>query len=593
MDSPRDTHRTAVLDGENDREPGDRDLRDVLRGLVVDDGRGDPAMADVAAAAGGSERLLPELLSALADDATAVRIGAAWTLCALADDRPAVVEYLAARLADRTDGEEPFEVGQVLAYLRGRYPGRVAGAVDAAVAHERLGGDEPASAVETEPGDGRDSPGDRRPSPGSEKGNEPRRTGSGTERRGSPARVESGPDEGKRIETDGGVPADAVTDLGDGRQVVRTESAQRPATPSRPGDAAVGPGGPVAPADDPPRDHPTHPDFEPGERDARGDASGRGEPSTRGSSTPPTVDRSRRPAGSEGSAATPAVEDGDEEGPETFAAIGSLSDLDRLSAVDRGVEDRYAAGYRCRAVSDGEERGTAVRLFDRPDEGDRLAFRADLEDCLARWQAVGESDRVVGVAEWGKRPRPWVRTEPVDASLAERGRPPVDEAVDQAVELARAVGELHARGAVHAGIDPENVVYPCSMDAIERPMLDNVGLMGPFRSYFEPANYLDPRFAAPEYFDDEFGTVDAATDVYGLGAVVYFLLAGRPPFDGSYAEVRRGVLDERPPAPSRVNDAVPADLDSVVARALRKRKLNRYDAVETFRRELERVRDGR
>lgn len=310
---------------------------------------------------------------------------------------------------------------------------------------------------------------------------------------------------------------------------------------------------------------------------------------------PTTTDSPAEPDGSAPAdpAGPPVTEDDYRpETPETFASIAALSDFDRLSAVARGVEERYATGYRCRAAVDDDERGVAARLFDRPEESDRLDFRAALSDALGRWEALGDGDRVVAVVDWGERPRPWVATQPVDASLADRGRPPVDRAVDQAVALADALGHCHRHGAVHGGLDPKSVVYPGDgLTGLDEPILDNPGLMGVFRRYFEPADYLDPRFAAPEYFDDDFGAVDTATDVYGLGAVCYFLLTGRPPFDGSYGAVRRGVLSESPDAPSSVVDAAPADADSVLAKALAKRKLKRYDSVEAFAADLRRVRD--
>lgn len=546
--SPDDGVSTLGSDSESD----DRDLRDVLGHLVVAGGgrgaterAGDEAtLSAVARAAGGSDRLVPELLGALDDDATAVRVGAAWTLCALADDQPAAVEYLATSLVDRVD-DGPFEVGQVFSYLRGRYPGRVADAVDVAVTTERLGGQCARS--------------DRTPVD----------PGTSGRQAGRPADAAASDDADKRVETDGGVPAGTVADLGDGRQVVRPSGARspRPAGPD-----AAGPT-PVRHTDEPPSDR-ARPDVGAGDDGAGATARSRTDADA-GERTPARPARTDEPGT-----------------PDTFAAIGSLSSLDRLSAVDSGVEERYAEGYRCRAVRDDEERGVSVRLFERPDEDDRLAFQSDLEDCLGRWQTFDDDGGVVTVAEWGRRPRPWVRTQPVDASLAERGPPDVARALDQAVALAEAVATLHAHGAVHAGLDPQNVVYPCDpLDALERPMLDNVGLMGVFRQYFEPANYLDPRFAAPEYYDDDFGSVDAATDVYGLGAVVYYLLTRRPPFEGSYGEVRAGVLDEQPTPPSDARDAVPPRADPVLAKALAKSKLARYDAVEGLLSDLRGVRD--
>jgi len=551
MDSRGPTERSVAV--ESDGDAADRDVRDVLAGLVVGDGAGtDESLRAVARAAGGSDRLVPDLLSALGDDATAVRIGAAWTLCALADDQPAAVDYLAKRLATwsgREDGAEPFEVGQVLSYLRGSYPGRVADAVDSAAALGALDADGGRRAA----ADGTDAD---RTTHGSA-------TDSGEAAAGGSA--------AERIETDGGA---AVADLGDGRQIVRPSGRrggvhQRPARPeperpSRPDESDRS--GAV------PETHPTHPEFD--DADA--------EPTTTEPAAPTESD--------DAAERTPTIGTDAPETPETFAAIGALSSFDRLSAVAEGCEERFATGYRCRAVEDDEERGVATRLFERPDECDRLDFAADLTKRLSRWRALADGEHVVDLVEWGDRPRPWVATQPVDASLAERDRPPVDEALAQAEQLADAVAHCHRHGTVHAGIDPRSVVFRGdALSGLERPMLDNVGLMHAFREYFQPANYLDPRFAAPEYFDTDFGRIDAATDVYGLGATCYYLFTGRPPYSGSYCEVREGVLDGRPPAPSAVNEAIPEALDSVLGKAMAREKMKRYDAVEGFRKDLEAV----
>lgn len=556
MDSRGSGRRPVTVEGDGDA--ADRDVRDVLAGLVVGDGAGtDESLRAVARAAGGSDRLVPELLSALGDDATAVRIGAAWTLCALADDQPAAVGYLAKRLAtrsDREDGAEPFEVGQVLSYLRGSYPGRVADAVDSAAALGAL-----------------DADGERRT--GSD-GRPTSRTSSdstGTASDRTPA---------ERVETDGGVGGTAVADLGGGRQVVRPSGRrvgvrQRPAEPET--ERPVRPDEPDRPGTVP-ETHPTHPEFD------GADA----EPAVADPASP--VDADEPDDAGATTERTPTIGTDAPETPETFAAIGALSSFDRLSAVAEGCEARFATGYRCRAVDDGEERGVATRLFERPDECDRLDFAADLTKRLSRWRALADGERVVDLFERGDRPRPWVATQPVDASLADRERPPVDEALAQAEQLADAVAHCHRHGTVHAGIDPRSVVFRGdALTGLERPMLDNVGLMHVFREYFQPANYLDPRFAAPEYFDTDFGRVDAATDVYGLGATCYYLFTGRPPYTGTYCEVREGVLDGRPPAPSAVEAAVPEELDSVLGKAMAREKMKRYDAVEGFRNDLEAV----
>jgi serine/threonine protein kinase len=106
-----------------------------------------------------------------------------------------------------------------------------------------------------------------------------------------------------------------------------------------------------------------------------------------------------------------------------------------------------------------------------------------------------------------------------------------------------------------------------------------------FRHHFPPSQCLDPRFAAPEYYNDQFGQIDHATDIYQLGAVCYRLLTGHPPHTGDFEHVRAAVLDSIPPQPSTVAD-LPEQVDDVIMKAMAKQKLQRYETVEPFQQEL-------
>jgi len=81
---------------------------------------------------------------------------------------------------------------------------------------------------------------------------------------------------------------------------------------------------------------------------------------------------------------------------------------------------------------------------------------------------------------------------------------------------------LHERGIVHAGIDAESVAYYGNvLEETDRqpPLLDNIGLLSVYRHHFDPSQFLDPRYAAPEYYERRFGCIDHATDIYQLDAV--------------------------------------------------------------------------
>jgi len=100
------------------------------------------------------------------------------------------------------------------------------------------------------------------------------------------------------------------------------------------------------------------------------------------------------------------------------------------------------------------------------------------------------------------------------------------------------------------------------------------------------ASYLSPEQAQGH-------AVDARTDIYALGVVLYEMLTGRPPFTGdSPMAIAYKQVNATPEAPSSVNPDVPPELDAVVMRALSKNPANRYQTGQEFADDLERVRTG-
>lgn len=93
---------------------------------------------------------------------------------------------------------------------------------------------------------------------------------------------------------------------------------------------------------------------------------------------------------------------------------------------------------------------------------------------------------------------------------------------------------------------------------------------------------LSPQYAAPEQFDEGYGSTDDITDIYQLGAVFYELFTGQPPFEGKPAKAMHKVLHEQPPAPSEVVD-VPDKLDDILLTTLAKEKSDRYDNIVYLR----------
>jgi len=274
------------------------------------------------------------------------------------------------------------------------------------------------------------------------------------------------------------------------------------------------------------------------------------------------------------------------------AAIEDITDeseFDDLTVVSPGVDGRYTTIYRTRAVRGSREEGIAVNLFRVPD-ADTEAFAADVIAHLENWAAIADEDSVVSLYDWAVTPTPWMATDYTIRTLYDRIETPLSEALRDALTVAKTISYAHQRGVVHAGIDPYNVVYADGfMSDRDHPLVKNFGLMDAMRQYFEPSTLLDPRYAAPEYYDRDYGDIDHATDIYQLGAVVYRLLTGHPPFDGEYNEVRRNVL-EKPPVPPSEHDAeIPAELDEVIRKSMAKQKLTRYETVTQLVSDLRRA----
>ena len=204
------------------------------------------------------------------------------------------------------------------------------------------------------------------------------------------------------------------------------------------------------------------------------------------------------------------------------------------------------------------------------------------------WDMLGDHDYIVGVVDYGSKPIPWIAMEYMDGSHlgAQSGQMDISQALWTAIAITKGVRHAHRRGVAHLDLKPENILFRIVGDAWDVPKVADWGLSKHLLEHSKSVEGLSPQYAAPEQFDEDFGSADDVTDIYQLGAVFYELFTGQPPFEGNPAKAMHKVLHEKPTPPSEIAD-IPEALDEILLRALAKEKDDRYESVLLLRNDLQ------
>jgi serine/threonine protein kinase len=202
--------------------------------------------------------------------------------------------------------------------------------------------------------------------------------------------------------------------------------------------------------------------------------------------------------------------------------------------------------------------------------------------CIVPIYEVGERDGAcyfsMGLVEGGQ----------LDA-VAKREPIPIRGAAELIAKLARAVHYAHEHGILHRDIKPGNVL----LDAKGEPHLTDFGLARLVETESTVTRTLEvlgtPSYMAPEQAVGNNERVSSATDIYGLGAVLYQLLTGHPPFAGGTTyETVRLVLDTEPRQPRLWNRKIDRDLATICLKCLDKDPRRRYSSAVALAEDLER-----
>ncbi|WP_433757900.1 Stk1 family PASTA domain-containing Ser/Thr kinase [Nocardia sp. CA-135398] len=226
-----------------------------------------------------------------------------------------------------------------------------------------------------------------------------------------------------------------------------------------------------------------------------------------------------------------------------------------------------------------------------------LRFKREAQNAAALNHPAIVAVYDTGEAEVDGGPLPYIVMEYVDGETLRdivRGKGPIPprRAMEVVADVCAALDFSHKAGIVHRDMKPANIMINRAgavkvMDfGIARAIADSSNPMTQTAAVIGTAQYLSPEQARGE-------TVDARSDVYSVGCVLFEILTGEPPFTGdspiavAYQHVR-----EDPRLPSHVHSGVPRELDSVVLKAMSKNPANRYQSAAEMRADLIRVLGG-
>ncbi len=279
---------------------------------------------------------------------------------------------------------------------------------------------------------------------------------------------------------------------------------------------------------------------------------------------------------------------GDSPGPDS-AMFGPYELLEKIGRGGMGVVykarqrtlNRVVALKRIRA---GE---------DAPDE--------DLKRFQLEAEAAGKLDHpnIVQVYEFGEVAgerffsMAYIDGESLAAKVAQDGPIPTRRAARYLKSVAEAVAYAHENGVIHRDLKPANIL----LDQNDEPHITDFGLA---KKLDEDSNLTatgavmgTPTYMAPEQAEGKTRDIGPLSDVYSLGAVLYCLVVGRPPFQAAnMVETMKQVLDEEPVPPRQLNRSIERDLERICLKCLAKEPHRRYLSARALAEDLGRFLSG-
>ncbi len=179
------------------------------------------------------------------------------------------------------------------------------------------------------------------------------------------------------------------------------------------------------------------------------------------------------------------------------------------------------------------------------------------------------------------------------ARILRNGPLPAKQAATYLKTIAEAIHFAHARGIIHRDLKPANIL----IDSTDQPRITDFGLAKNLAadSSLTATGQVhgSPSYMPPEQASGDKGKVGVTSDVYGLGAMLYHMLAGRPPFVGQTAAATLHQVETAEPlAPHLLNAGIPRDLETICLKCLEKDTARRYASTADLAGELDRFLRG-